>query len=41
MVTTSSSDRIADPTRVPLTKVPLMLLSRISVPSGVCTNVAC
>ena len=41
MVTTSSSVRIADPTRVPLTNVPLTLLSRISVPSGVGTNVAC
>ncbi len=41
MVTTSSSLRIAEPILVPLTKVPLMLLSRISVPSGVGTNVAC
>ena len=41
MVTTSSSVKIADPTRVPLTNVPLMLVSRISVPSGVGISVAC
>ncbi len=41
MVTTSPSVKIADPTRVPLTNVPLTLRSRISVPSGVKTSVAC
>ena len=41
MVTTSPSVRIADPTRMPLTNVPLMLRSRISVPSGVNVSVAC
>ncbi len=36
MVTTSPSVSTADPTRTPLTKVPLTLwASRISVPSGV------
>ena len=40
MVTTSPSAKIADPTRVPLTNVPLTLVSRISVPSGVRVNVA-
>ena len=39
-VTTSPSLRIADPTRVPLTNVPLTLVSRISVPSGVRISVA-
>src|SRR5271163_2160552 len=41
MVTTSPSLKIADPTRVPLTNVPLTLRSRISVPSGVNASVAC
>ena len=41
MVTTSPSVKIADPTLMPLTNVPLMLRSRISVPSGVKASVAC
>ena len=41
IVTTSPSVRIADPTRMPLTNVPLMLRSRIWVPSGVDVKVAC